>query len=100
MDDTEPPFTEFELATVFADMSPKKAPGEDGLTSDICAAAHRANSTLLTLFNRCSGTVGLLSRAMEASDDKDNPEAWEDQILGPQGLPAHRLAPDPRGSIG
>lgn len=47
-------FTETELEAVLRAMSPKKAPGGDGLTLDICLTAYTCNrSLLLGLFSRC-----------------------------------------------
>lgn len=37
-------FTHTEVQTVLNNMSPKKAPGGDGLTSDICHKAYAANT--------------------------------------------------------
>ncbi|CAK1585042.1 unnamed protein product [Parnassius mnemosyne] len=48
------PFTATEVETVFNNMSPKKSPGGDGLTSDICYKSYLAEpETLLKIFNKC-----------------------------------------------
>ncbi|CAG9138628.1 unnamed protein product [Plutella xylostella] len=48
------PFTRHELTEVLQGISPKKAPGEDGLTADICRAAIGANVNIfLALINTC-----------------------------------------------
>lgn len=47
-------FTEVELEAVLRTMSPKKAPGGDGLTLDICFRAYRCDKELLLrLFSHC-----------------------------------------------
>lgn len=47
-------FTNEEIEAVLAKMNPRKAPGEDGFTSDICEAAYRTNPVLLkNIFNHC-----------------------------------------------
>lgn len=49
--------TKLEIEMVFSKMNPRKAPGTDGLTSDICEAAYRADpETLLALLNKCLTT--------------------------------------------
>ncbi|CAK1541875.1 unnamed protein product [Leptosia nina] len=53
-DPPEPPFTEHELDRVLSSFNPKKAPGSDGLTLDICKEAIMADRTLfLALINKC-----------------------------------------------
>ncbi|CAG9135416.1 unnamed protein product [Plutella xylostella] len=48
------PFTRHELTEVLQGISPKKAPGEDGFTADICRAAIGANVNIfLALINTC-----------------------------------------------
>lgn len=47
------PFSGEEADSVFRGMNPNKAPGADGLTSDICHRVHRVCPLLLTIFNRC-----------------------------------------------
>ncbi|CAK1577839.1 unnamed protein product [Parnassius mnemosyne] len=47
-------FTKQEIAHIFKNMSPKKAPGADGLTSDICQVAFETNPEVLqALYNKC-----------------------------------------------
>ncbi|CAK1595281.1 unnamed protein product [Parnassius mnemosyne] len=47
-------FTKLEIREIFKNMSPKKAPGEDGLTSDICQAAFESNPEILqSIYNKC-----------------------------------------------
>ncbi|CAK1581407.1 unnamed protein product [Parnassius mnemosyne] len=47
-------FTEEEIEMVLQRMNPKKAPGEDGITSDICYEAYKTSpSTLKAIFNKC-----------------------------------------------
>lgn len=54
-DDTDdPPFTEAELKRTLHSFNPKKAPGPDGFTSDICQRAICANmEVFLEIVNRC-----------------------------------------------
>ncbi|KAJ2940791.1 hypothetical protein O0L34_g14908 [Tuta absoluta] len=50
----DPLFTLYELDRTIASFNPKKAPGDDGLTADICAQAiATASDTFLALLNRC-----------------------------------------------
>ncbi|CAK1546868.1 unnamed protein product [Leptosia nina] len=53
-DTNDPPFTEGELKLVLESFNPKKAPGLDGLTFDICRAAiFVAPHIFLALINKC-----------------------------------------------
>ncbi|CAK1583171.1 unnamed protein product [Parnassius mnemosyne] len=48
------PFTAYEIESIFKNMSPKKAPGDDGLTSDICQTAFASSpEILIALLNQC-----------------------------------------------
>lgn len=50
----DPPFTMEELTSVVKSFNPKKAPGQDGLTADICAhAINRDPEFFLSLANKC-----------------------------------------------
>lgn len=50
----DPPFTSEELRWSAASFSPKKAPGLDGFTADICSAAIcRDPDLFLAIFNKC-----------------------------------------------
>lgn len=50
----DPPFTEEEVRNVLESLNPKKAPGPDGLTADICAKAIDTDVGLfLGMANRC-----------------------------------------------
>ncbi|CAH2091712.1 unnamed protein product [Euphydryas editha] len=54
LSDDDPPFTTAELEMVLSSQNPKKAPGPDGLTSDICAAAINCDKAVfLALANKC-----------------------------------------------
>jgi ribonuclease HI len=50
----DPPFTEAELEAVLRAQNPKKAPGPDGFTSDICARAIGKNrKVFMAIANKC-----------------------------------------------
>ena len=50
----DPPFTTAELEMVLQNQNPKKAPGPDGLTADICIAAINCDRELfLAMANKC-----------------------------------------------
>ncbi|KAG6452350.1 hypothetical protein O3G_MSEX007586 [Manduca sexta] len=50
----DPPFTMRELTAALVTFNPKKAPGSDGLTSDICAQAISLDpESFLSLANKC-----------------------------------------------
>lgn len=50
----DPPFTTAELEMVLQNQNPKKAPGPDGLTADICTAAINCDrEVFLAIANRC-----------------------------------------------
>lgn len=50
----DPPFTRYELEQAIKSFNPKKAPGADGLTADICAQAiGNAPGVFLALTNKC-----------------------------------------------
>lgn len=50
----DPPFTTAELEMVLQNQNPKKAPGPDGLTADICTAAINCDrEVFLAMANRC-----------------------------------------------
>ncbi|XP_046977642.1 uncharacterized protein LOC124543462 [Vanessa cardui] len=54
LSDDDPPFTTAELEMVLMNLNPKKAPGPDGLTSDICTAAINCDrEVFLALANKC-----------------------------------------------
>lgn len=62
-----PPITGSELLDVLSTMNPKKAPGEDGLTADICEAAIRTDCPVfLAVFNRCL-EIGLFPRRWKSA---------------------------------
>lgn len=51
---TEPPFTTTEIMSCLKTMNPKKAPGPDHLTADICLHFTKNFPTIITnLYNRC-----------------------------------------------
>ncbi|KAJ2940785.1 hypothetical protein O0L34_g14902 [Tuta absoluta] len=53
-DPCDPPFTTQELKWAASSFNPKKAPGIDGLTADICGAAIAHNPAIfLALLNKC-----------------------------------------------
>jgi hypothetical protein len=48
------PFSQEEIASVIKKFNPKKAPGEDGLTSEIILHVFRSFPSFLTeVFNKC-----------------------------------------------
>lgn len=50
----DPPFTTAELEMVLQNQNPKKAPGPDGLTADICTAAINCDrEVFLAIANKC-----------------------------------------------
>ncbi|CAH2101413.1 unnamed protein product [Euphydryas editha] len=54
LSEDDPPFTTSELEMVLSSQNPKKAPGPDGLTSDICTAAiNYDREVFLALANKC-----------------------------------------------
>lgn len=53
-DKQDPPFTETELQIVINSLNPKKAPGSDGFTADICEMVIKQSPKIyLTLVNKC-----------------------------------------------
>ncbi|CAH2210899.1 jg7109 [Pararge aegeria aegeria] len=53
-EDNDPPFTAMELENSLRTFNPKKAPGLDGFTADICVAAICSDPGLfLSIINRC-----------------------------------------------
>ncbi|KAJ2947204.1 hypothetical protein O0L34_g16912 [Tuta absoluta] len=53
-DKVDPPITITELTQAMSSFNPKKAPGPDGFTADICAAAINADKPFfLALLNKC-----------------------------------------------
>lgn len=54
LSENDPPFNPAELELVLSAQNPKKAPGPDGLTADICIAAIRcARKTFMAIANKC-----------------------------------------------
>ncbi|CAK1579579.1 unnamed protein product [Parnassius mnemosyne] len=53
-EDTTKPFTNTEVEFILQSMSPRKSPGEDSLTADICYKAYAAlPQILLAIYNKC-----------------------------------------------
>lgn len=46
-------FTHEEVEIILSGMNPSKAPGEDGLTSDICRRVYSTSPVLLAIYNKC-----------------------------------------------
>ncbi|KAL0852638.1 hypothetical protein ABMA27_016898 [Loxostege sticticalis] len=82
----DPPFTLTELKTAMSSFNPKKAPGEDGFTADICSrAVFQDPDAFLALLNKClsighfpsiwkRATVVVLRKP--GKDDYTNPKAY------------------------
>ncbi|KAL0892590.1 hypothetical protein ABMA27_014319 [Loxostege sticticalis] len=82
----DPPFTETELTTAMRSFNPKKAPGEDGFTADICTRAVLEDpDAFLALVNKCltighfpttwkQATVVVLRKP--GKEDYTNPKAY------------------------
>ncbi|KAL0894322.1 hypothetical protein ABMA27_012948 [Loxostege sticticalis] len=82
----DPLFTIKELKTAIGSFNPKKAPGEDGFTADICSRAILQDpDAFLALYNRCllegyfpniwkKATVVVLRKP--GKDDYTNPKAY------------------------
>lgn len=67
-DTDDPPFTEAELVNAINSFNPKKAPGPDGFTADICQVAIGGSpGTFLALINRCLGLAHFPTPWKEAS---------------------------------
>ena len=78
------PFTQSEVIDVFKNMSPKKAPGHDHLTSDIILKfAESHTSILTTLYNKCLST-GLFPTSWKRALVKVLPKPGKDdyELLG------------------
>ncbi|CAH2218226.1 jg13488 [Pararge aegeria aegeria] len=82
----DPPFTTAEVCSAVSSFNPKKAPGQDGLTPDVCQHAILSNPEVyLTLANKClylghfpkiwkEATVVVLRKA--SREDYTNPKAY------------------------
>ncbi|XP_049869337.1 uncharacterized protein LOC126369089 [Pectinophora gossypiella] len=68
-DGSDPPFTKAELVYAMNSFNPKKAPGPDGFTADICVAAITANAQVF---------LGLINKCMELSHF---PAAWKEATV-------------------
>ncbi|CAK1595213.1 unnamed protein product [Parnassius mnemosyne] len=67
-DSSDPPFTVEELMWAASSFNPKKAPGNDGLTADICVAAIALDPQLfLALANKCLQLAHFPSKWKEAT---------------------------------
>lgn len=85
-DDHDPPFTIYELSSAVRSFNPKKAPGADGLTADICDQTIQQDPELfLAIANQClqlgyfpviwkEATVVVLRKP--AKDDYTKPKSY------------------------
>lgn len=89
-----PPFGLKEIKTVFNHMNPRKSPGADGLTSDICQrafiAAHEIN---LAIFIMCLEPYRPLFITMENSQNKNDTESRKDDYSAPKSYRPIGLLP-------
>lgn len=86
-------FTKLELATVFGAMSPRKAPGKDGLTLNICVRAYRGNQDLLLgFFSQCLRR-GFFPRVWKVADIKVIPKPARDSYTVPKAFRPIGLLP-------
>lgn len=86
-------FTETELETVLRTMSPKRAPGGDGLTLDICLRAYRCNKALLVgLFSQCL-RLGCFPRSWKVATIKVIPKPGRDSYTTPKSYRPIGLLP-------
>ena len=92
-DNHDPPFTEQELRVAVESFNPKKAPGADGFTADICARAVSPDpGTFLAITNTCLKT-GPLPEALERGDRSCPAETRKTGLLPAQVLQTDRSAP-------
>lgn len=80
----DPPFTEAELKHAMLSFAPKKAPGPDGLTADICVAAISENTDVF---------LGLINKCLELSHF---PTAWKEAAVVVLRKPGKENYNDPK----
>ncbi|KAJ2952397.1 hypothetical protein O0L34_g4684 [Tuta absoluta] len=87
------PFTSQEISQIFCNMNPKKAPGSDGFTSDICQRAYNADKTVfIAICNKCFG-VGYFPGIWKRAVIKVIPKPGKDDYAKPKSYRPIGLLP-------
>lgn len=87
------PFTLEEIEAVYKKMNPKKTPGEDGLTSDICYQSFRAAPHMqLEMFNKCL-SIGYFPKIWKRARIKAIPKPGKEDYSAPKSYRPIGLLP-------
>ncbi|CAK1589893.1 unnamed protein product [Parnassius mnemosyne] len=82
------PFARTEIHQILSNMNAKKAPGEDGLTSEICQAAYNSDPEVLELlYNKCL-QLGYFPKTWKKATIKIIPKPSKEDYTNPK---AYRL---------